>query len=121
MSFHVNDSTKTITMHRGDTGEVTVKVTGHTFLSDDRALFTVKDPSGSKIIQRVYEMDDNEFTITFENSDTDYLAPGTYSWDVRYVTNPQYDPDSGEIINGDGVSTPGSPYALILMGTVGQI
>jgi len=121
MSFHVDATTKTITMHRGDTGEVTISVTGHTFGTDDRALFTVKDGSGSEIIKRVYELDENEFTVTFANSDTDYLAPGQYSWDVRYVIDPQYDPNTGEIVDGDGVSTPGSPYALMILGTVGQI
>ena len=121
MSFHVDPTTKTITMHRGDTGEVTINVTGHTFSADDRALFTVKDGSGSEIIKRVYELDDNAFTVTFANSDTDYLAAGNYSWDVRYIVNPQYDPVSGEIVDGDGVATPGSPYNLILLGTVGQI
>ena len=121
MSFHVDPTTNTITMHRGDTGEVTISVTGHTFLADDRALFTVKDSSGSEIIKRVYELDENAFTVAFANSDTDYLAAGQYSWDVRYVIDPQYDPVSGEIIDGDGVSTPGSPYSLVLLGTVGQI
>lgn len=121
MSFHVEPTTKTITMHRGDTGEVTINVTGHTFQADDRALFTVKDASGSEIIKRVYELDGNAFTVAFANSDTDYLAAGQYSWDVRYVINPEYDPETGEIIDGDGVSTPGSPYALNLLSTVGQI
>ena len=121
MSFHVDPTTKTITLHRGDTGEVTVKVTGHTFLADDRALFTVKDASGSVIMKRVYELDSNEFTVTFANADTDYLSAGQYSWDVRYVIDPEYDPDTGEIIDGDGVSTPGSPYTLMILGTVGQI
>ena len=121
MSFHVDPTTKTITLHRGDTGEVTVKVTGHTFLADDRALFTVKDASGSVIMKRVYELDNNEFTVTFANADTDYLSAGQYSWDVRYVIDPEYDPDTGEIIDGDGVSTPGSPYTLMILGTVGPI
>lgn len=121
MSFIVDPTTKTIRMHRGDTGEVTVRVTGHTFGADDRALFTVKDSSGSEIIKRVYELDDNAFTITFANSDTDYLAAGQYAWDVRYVVDPQYDPETGDIMDGDGVSTPGSPYSLVLLGTVGQI
>jgi len=121
MSFHVDTTTKTITLHRGDTGVVTISVEGYTFGTDDRALFTVKDASGTAVIKRVYEMTDNAFEVEFANADTDYLAPGTYSWDARYVIDPQYDPNTGEIIDGDAVSTPGSPYSIVLLGTVGQI
>ena len=118
--FVVDPATNTITLHRGDTGEVTITVSGYTYQEDDRALFTVKDASGSEVIKRVYEMADNAFTVEFENADTDYLAPGTYYWDVRYIVNPQYDGE-GHIYDGDGVGTPGSPFNLVLLGTVGQI
>lgn len=119
--FVVNPSTKTIRMHRGDTGEVTIRVSGYTYGEDDRALFTVKDNAGSEIMKRVYEMEDNAFVVEFTNADTDYLSPGVYYWDVRYVVDPQYDQTTGEIIDGDGVGTPGSPFQLIILSTVGQI
>ena len=119
--FNVNPETKTITMHRGDTGEVTIRVSGYTYGEDDRALFCVKDQNGGEVIKRVYEMTDNAFVVEFANADTDYLSPGSYKWDVRYVVDPQYDPVSGEIIDGDGVGTPGSPFQLIILSTVGQI
>jgi hypothetical protein len=35
--------------------------------------------------------------------------------------DPQYDQTTGEIIDGDGVGTPGSPFQLIILSTVGQI
>ena len=118
MSFRVEGTT--ITMHRGDTGEMTVTASGYAFESTDRALFTIKDATGTVIKKTYYEMEDNAFTVEFTNPDTDYLPAGIYSWDVRYIINPEYD-SGGEIIDGDGVTTPGSPYQLNLLNTVGQV
>ena len=118
--FNVDPTTRKITLHRGDTGEVTFTATGRTFGEDDRALFTIKDSSGSVVKQTVYEMTDNAFTVEFANADTDYLSPGIYYWDVRYIVNPQYDAQ-GNIVDGDGVGTPGSPFQIIILSTVGQV
>ena len=107
-------------MHRGDTGSFTLRVTGHTFGADDRMLFTVRDRTKTIVIQRVYEMTDNAAEVEFANADTDYLPAGEYQWDARYIENPQYDTND-EIVDGDGVSTPGSPYQLHLLDTVGQV
>ena len=118
--FNVNPQTKKITMHRGDTGEMTVRVTGYTYGPNDRALFTLKNSSDTEIIRRVYTMTENAFVVEFANADTDGLTPGKYKYDVRYIINPQYD-QSGNIDDGDAVSTPGSPFELELLSTVGQV
>lgn len=118
--FNVDPATKKITMHRGDTGYLTIRVTGHTFGSNDRALLTIKDSSGSVVMKRVYEMTDNAFTVEFANADTDYLPPQICKWDVRYITDPVYDEEE-EIVSGDEVCTPESPFDLQILGTVGQI
>ena len=47
MSFKVEGTT--ITMHRGDTGEMTVTASGYAFESTGRALFTIKDGTGTEI------------------------------------------------------------------------
>lgn len=110
-----------ITMSRGDTGSVLFRASGHIFADEDRALFTVKSPEGTVVKQHAYQIDANgAFTVFFENSDTDYLAPGTYTYDVRYVINPYYD-TSGSIVDGDQVITPKLPMNLILLITVGEI
>ena len=118
MSFRVEGTT--ITMHRGDTGSVTITATGYAFDSEDRALFTVKDGSGTEIIKEYYEMTNNTFTVEFENPTTDYLPAGNYNWDVRYIIAPEYD-EQQQIVDGTGVTTPGSPYSLVLLNTVGQV
>ena len=110
----------TITMHRGDTGEMTVIASGYAFEANDRALFTIKDATWTEIKKTYYAMTNNAFTVEFANPDTDYLPAGNYNWDVRYIINPEYD-QAGNIVDGTGVTTPGSPFQLILLNTVGQV
>lgn len=121
--FSVDSATKKITLHRGDTGEVTFTASGYSYGSDDRALFTVKDSGGTEIFKRVYELEDNSFVVEFTNSMTDYLTPGMYSYDVRYIIDPVWSGEGAdaEIVDGEQVTTPGSPYTLEILGTVGQI
>lgn len=109
-----------ITLSRGDTGAVVLTASGYDFGSSDRALFSVRNGAGTMVIQRIYEMEDNAFTVTFFNADTDTLMPGTYYWDVRYVINPTYD-TSGNIIDGDQVLTPNTPMNLKLLAVAGDI
>lgn len=110
-----------IILSRGDTGIVTIGVSGYTFSSIDRALFTVSDGGGEVKMRRELEIEDNVVTIEFVNSDTDSLPSGTYQWDIRFVMNPIYDSESGEIMDGDEVNTPELPMTLQLLPTVGQI
>ncbi len=81
----------------------------------------MKSNTGAVIKQEAYAIDSNgDFSVFFLNADTDHLAPGQYSYDVRYVINPYYD-DSGAIVDGDQVITPHLPRAVVLLATVGQI
>lgn len=110
-----------ITMSRGDTGSVVIKATGHTFAEEDRALFTVKSPNGTVVKQGAYPISSGgTFTVYFLNAETDYLAPGKYTYDVRYVIGPIYD-EEGNIVDGDQVITPKLPQPMILLDTVGNI
>ena len=110
----------TITLSRGDTGTVTIGVSGYTFGSNDRALFTVAG-GGEVKMRRELPIVDGVVTIEFVNSDTDSLNAGNYSWDIRFVMNPMYDQESGLIYDGDEVNTPELPMPLVLLPTVGQI
>ena len=93
----------TITLSRGDTGAIRLKAkakrkdTGADFVfgERDRALFTIK--GGGKIVkQKSSPIVDNKFVVVFMNADTDSIAAGGYSWDVRYIINPYYDEDPPE-------------------------
>ena len=110
----------TITLSRGDTGEVIIAATGYSFGSNDRALFTVRSAATKEVkMRRILEITDNTVTVTFVNSDTDNLDAGKYEWDIRYVINPIY--DDGDIVDGDEVITPQDPMVINLKTTVGQI
>lgn len=115
-----------IELSRGDTGALTVTANAtlegepYVFGENDRALFSIKSGNGEIIMQKVCPMVNNAFTVQFLNADTDSLAPGSYSWDVRYVINPYYD-DSGKMINGNQVITPRAPMSLNLLTVVGDV
>lgn len=115
-----------ITLSRGDTGALKVNATAtlegepFTFGQDDRALFSIKNANGEIIMQKSCEMGNNSFTVYFLNSDTDSLAPGAFSWDVRYIIHPYYDSE-GKIIDGDQVITPKTPMNMTLLTVVGDV
>ena len=118
--FEVNAESGEIKLSRGDTGSVVFRATGYTFASEDRAVFTMKSQDGTVVKESDYEIEDGAFTVDFINADTDYMAPGSYTYDVRYVISPSYD-SGGKIIDGDQVITPKTPRAVILLPTVGEI
>lgn len=111
-----------ITLSRGDTGAIKFTAsTDHTFESVDRALFSIKNAIGDIVKQQAFPIDENKsFVVSFFNADTDNLAAGAYSWDVRYIIHPYYDA-SGNIIDGDQVITPIQPMALQLLQVVGEV
>ena len=111
-----------IRLSRGDTGAIKITAdTDQVFTADDRAIFSVKNPTGEVVKQAVYPLDANKsFTVSFFNSDTDNLAAGSYSWDVRYIIHPYYDAN-GNIIDGDNIITPKQPMTLELLQVVGEV
>ena len=78
------------------------------------------DENGEQIRQDIITLTDNDFQVDFENGDTDELEPGTYYYDVRIVTEPEYD-SGGKIIDGNFIGTPGSPLKIQILDTVGAI
>ena len=118
--FNVNGYV--ITLSRGDTGAIRFTAdTDYTFDENDRALFSIKNAVGDMVKQMAYELDENKsFVVSFFNSDTDNLAAGSYSWDVRYIIHPYYDA-SGKIIDGDQVITPNQPMEMQLLQVVGEV
>ena len=108
--FNRNEDATAITMHAGDTGAFKVhatRKTGTDWTEDDRMLFTITAPTGEKVLQRFYRLDDDEglgngrVEIQFHNNDTDKWAPGTYTTERRYDINPRWDgtPPDGMCVN----------------------
>ena len=123
--FWIDDDTKMIHLSRGDTASFIIRATGYTFAAEDRALFTLKNGSGNIVFEQAYSLTDETlgngaFQVDFHNPDTDALATGVYSWDVRYILGPYYD-ESGRIINGDQVITPQRPQSMELLAVVGEV
>ena len=117
------DAAGNIRMSRGDTAAFTVGVSrkdGAPFSELDRAVFTVKNSAGVEIMYRIYPIASGEFRVSFSNADTDSLPTGSYSYDIRYVIDPNYD-DNGRIIDGNEVLTPMQPKTITLIATVGAV
>jgi hypothetical protein len=108
--FVIDPNNSAITMHKGDTGAYYVNLTrssGEAFGENDRALYTIKQ-GANIIIEREYALNDEtlgngRFLIAFRNSDTDTLAAGSYSTEIRVVINPIR--SDGKIVDGDVVRT----------------
>lgn len=119
--FSVDTTTNEISLSKGDTGAIKFTTqSDYTFLSTDRALFTIKSTTGAIIKEVATPIIDNEFTIEFANGDTDSIDVGRYTWDVRYIINPYYDSD-GRIVDGDQVITPNLPMNFVILSVVGEV
>lgn len=123
----------TIQLSRGDTGAIKFTAdakyrgtdTPYTFGERDRAVFSIKNASGTLVKEKYCELTNNQFVVVFFNADTDSLLPGRYSWDVRFVINPRYDDPEDllhrRIVDGDQVITPNEPADANLLSVVGDI
>ena len=110
-----------IRIPRGDTGAVTFGVnTTYTFADTDRALFSVKSPSGELLISDTYQIINNEFTVPFRVDTTNKWAIGTYQYDVRFLMSTHWDSD-GNITGYDVVDTPKRPRNIQILNTVGEV
>lgn len=111
--FRVDEETGHVTMNVGDTGAWFVDAErddGVPFTADDRAVFTVKNGSGTIVLEREYGLADaglgnGTIHIQMSNNDTDDWPAGAYTYEIRYVVNPYR--ESGDIRSGDIVDTPG--------------
>lgn len=115
--FVIDAATGAITMHQGDTGAFLGKAAredGVDFVDGDVALYTVRNSAGENLIEREYDLADDEglgngrFFVVFHNSDTDdpdLWPAGVYQTEVRIVVNPYRD-ENGKVIDGDIVRVP---------------
>lgn len=86
-----------IRMNAGDTGSFKVhcaRKSGLDWTEYSRMLYTIKDPQGVIVLQRIYRLDDafdlgdGVVLIEFHNDDTDTWEPGQYTTERRYNVAP---------------------------------
>lgn len=119
--FYVDEDTKQITMHRGDTGSMKITFTGYDFSNVNAyALFTLKQGT-TEVKSEAHQIVNNQITIDFANADTDWVTPGTFEYDVRVIIDPVFDQESGLPTDGTVVRTPEDPIPVTIKRTVGQI
>lgn len=115
--FDINTQTGAVILSKGDTASFEVEAIredGLPFTADDRAVFSIY-MSGSPVIERIYTLDNDEdetlgngvFRVELTNADTDSLAPGDYTWEVRYAVTAYIDQETGRVVSGDAIDTPG--------------
>lgn len=98
--FDFDKTTGNINMYAGDTGSFKVhcaRQSGDNWTEDSRMLFTVKNPQGEIVLQRIYRLDDQYdlgdgvVLIELHNDDTDTWEPGTYTMERRYNVAPVWE------------------------------
>ena len=86
-----------IRMNQGDTGSFKVhcsRKSGEDWTADSRMLYTIRNPQGEIVMQRIYRLDDafdlgdGVVLIEFHNDDTDTWEPGQYTTERRYNLTP---------------------------------
>jgi len=109
----------TLKITQGDTGTLTVNVTGATFGSDDRVQLTVADKDKNILLQKVAEFDGNEAEFEFENADTADIEKGVYLWELRFVKDATV---TGDVITGGSdIETPYESMTLQIIDALADI
>ena len=107
--FKIDTETHAITLPTGDTLDftLTLKTAGEpaAIPEGSAAVFGICRPRSSGvneyIFRKTFPIKGNTVSICLTNADTRNLKPGTaYAWDVRVVTDPEYD-DEGNAYCGD--------------------
>lgn len=109
-----------ISIRRGDTGAFDIHTTGYNFGVNDRALFTIKDSNRKAIRRELLEITNNTVTIEFVHADTKSMKVGEYTWDIRFIVDPEYD-DNDNPTGGTEIDTPYTDMRFSVGRTVGDI
>lgn len=115
--FDLNPATGAIILSKGDTASFEVEAIredGVPFTADDRAVFSIYQDV-NPVMERIYTLDNDDdetlgngvFRVELTNADTDSLAAGSYTWEVRYTVGAYFDSETGRVVSGDAIDTPG--------------
>ena len=130
--FNHDKKTGNIVMNAGDTGSFWVhcaRKSGEDWPDTARMLFTIKDPNGEIVIQRIYrpddqwDMGDGMILIEFHNADTKGFMPGDYRMERRYDVAPTWEgtPSTARCVNAltsDAKMKGGVPVRTVFKGTL---
>ena len=99
MAFLYDTKTGKITCPQGDTGALRVTITGDvSFAPGDMLVFGLQNQSTRKtILRKQVPIEDGMAIIRFSNADTRALDVGSYKYNLRIVTSPEWDA-SGNVI-----------------------
>lgn len=117
--FEVNGTR--ILLTRGDSALLTIEAeSDHVFTEADKAVFTIRRPSGSALVEMVLQPEPNgTVQIALTNDMTDGWREGDYEWDIRYVTDAVVQDE--RVVDGREVVTPMRPGRLMIEKAVGRV
>ena len=115
--FDLNPETGAVTLSKGDTASFEIEAIredGVPFTEYDRAVFSIYQDV-KPVMERIYTLDNDDddtlgngvFRVELTNADTDSLAAGSYTWEVRYTVGAYFDQETGRVVSGDAIDTPG--------------
>lgn len=101
MPFRYSASSGRIICPRGDTGALNFLFSGAISLKPgDMLVFGLYSPSAKEtVLRKQVEIVDGAALLLFTNADTRDLPVGSYRYNLRIVTNPEYDEDGLVICN----------------------
>lgn len=103
MPFQYSASSGRITCPRGDTGALRVTISGDiSLLPGDMLVFGLYDPKTKEtLLRKQAAITEGAAMLRFTNADTREMAAGSYKYNLRIVTNPEYDADGNVICVDD--------------------
>lgn len=102
MAFIYNTASGRITCPRGDTGALRVTISGDIALAPgDMLVFGLYNPKTKEtMLRKQATIADGSAEVHFTNADTRELAAGSYKYNLRVVTDPEYGAN-GDVICAD--------------------
>lgn len=86
MAYIINERTLDISMVKGDSAEIPIKLTSNIFSTGDKILFIMANDSGvRKLTKEITEFDSEGYAnIIITPEDTDLLDVGTYKHQIKW-------------------------------------
>lgn len=111
MPFQYSASIGRITCPRGDTGALSFTFSGAISLKPgDMLVFGLYNPATKEtVLRKQVEIVDGAALLLFTNADTRDLSAGSYKYNLRVVTDPEYD-ENGLVICADATDNVLSIY-----------